>query len=205
MTTTTTTHTINRHCDGCEGAFHPSSPEDVAQNLANTCYVIATHTGDMSRFDGPVYAQAKAALRAAVTVVYGEELTGDILEVWEDCGESLAYCADVARRKVADRQEVQDDADREVFLHALALKLAAQTGGVGIADHILTTHQGVVRPERPLERADVIFEVLAGDTKCGCGAEHPELADATFLTAMALVLGVDVPRVSVLSNMRDAG
>lgn len=201
MTTTTTTHTINRPCDACHGVFHPSTPEDVAQAIANTCYVIATHTGDMARFDGPVYTGAHAALRAAVALVYGEELTDDILTVWVDCGESLAYCAGVARRKQEDQQQHQDDADRETFIHALAVKLTLTLGAVGgLGDHIITNDATRPHPVRPLEVADVIRDVLAGDTTCGCGAEHPEFADATFLTALALVLGVEVPRVAVLSN-----
>jgi hypothetical protein len=175
-----------------------ATPAQLAQKIADVCYSIATHQGVMTFFDHPVYVNAHAALRAAIDEVYGAELTDTILEVLVDCGESLEYCANIARERLADGQAHTDAVELETFLHALAAKLALTLRAVGgLGDHI-TKHDVTLTPS---DATEVIFTVLAGDTTCGCGAEHPEFADATFRATLALVLGVDVPRISVLSNV----
>jgi hypothetical protein len=89
---------------------HDQTPAQICELLARTHYVIACSTTvEIAWCDGPVYPHTRGALVAAIALAY-PELAGhveEVMAVWADCQESIAYCVRKVRETLCE-QAIED-------------------------------------------------------------------------------------------------
>ncbi len=80
-----------------------TTPKELVEILARASYAVACmEDRSYSQYDSVVYQAARLALRAAIVQTYPGMDVEKIIDMWIDCGESIAYCVDYINRQARE-------------------------------------------------------------------------------------------------------
>lgn len=57
---------------------------------------------------GTIYDHSQKLLLAAIKLAYPKQDEGEIYDIWQDCGEDIAHCANYLKKQQADEQDEED-------------------------------------------------------------------------------------------------
>lgn len=88
----------------------PDDLRDFAELCATMHFAVATSENPTISFcRGKVYPHSQNLLIEAIRAGWVSLDPSDIYDVWVDCNESIAYCADVVTRRIADEKAELDN------------------------------------------------------------------------------------------------
>jgi len=88
---------------------------DHAELMRRVHYAVATSEDrNISNGDSLVYLASRGAFTAAVVAAYPDLPTAEIMDVWLDCNESVAYCANYVRQQLRRERGEVDDQGRDI-------------------------------------------------------------------------------------------